>query len=261
MVLPMLLDQQRIRAILTAKHSYYGAQDIPIRKDMRWYPGASDLIVKQLSPTMRVLDVGCGNGELLLDISSYVHTGIGIDNDPEHIQLAQAAKHAHGINNVNFLLLDFPDTITQLHPESFDMLVSLRGPVPDTSQNLQAALHLLRPGGLLFCEVIAERHQHEVRGIFGDHSGRNGISMADQISLLMEQNGFNVRLASDVFTKWVYPDVYAWLQYQCNIWTWLGIPLPEPDDPRIGMFAEQQTIATGEIETTHHVAWVAGVKS
>lgn len=42
--------------------------------------------------------------------------------------------------------------------------------------------------------------------------------------------------------------------------TWLGIPLPEPDDPRIALFAERNTIATREIETTHHVAWVAGVK-
>ena len=76
----------------------------------------------------------------------------------------------------------------------------------------------------------------------------------------MAQHGFDMRLTADVFTKWIYPDIYAWLRYTGNLWTWLGIPLPEPDDPRIAQFAERHTIATGEIETTHHVARVAGVK-
>ena len=86
------------------------------------------------------------------------------------------------------------------------------------------------------------------------------MPQVDEFEALMEQNGFDVRLAAEIFTKWIYPDVYAWLAYICHLWTWLGIPLPEPDDPRIGLFAERNRIATGEIETTHHVAWVAGVK-
>ena len=74
--------------------------------------------------------------------------------------------------------------------------------------------------------------------------------------MLVDQNGFDVRLAADVFTKWIYPDVYAWLQLECDLRAWLGIPLPEADDPRIVQFAEQNTNATGEIETTRHVALV-----
>jgi hypothetical protein len=82
----------------------------------------------------------------------------------------------------------------------------------------------------------------------------------DRVKVLLEQNGFDVRLTADVFTKWIYPDVVAWLEMECNLRTWLGMPLPEADDPRIALFAERNTIATGEIETTHHVALVAGVK-
>jgi len=76
----------------------------------------------------------------------------------------------------------------------------------------------------------------------------------------MQRNGVNVRLEANLFTKWIYPDVYAWLEYQCNIWAWLKLALPQPDDPRIGQFAERNTTDTGEIETTHHIVWVAGVK-
>jgi len=67
-------------------------------------------------------------------------------------------------------------------------------------------------------------------------------------------------MAADIITKEFYPDLYTWLQAECNIRAWLGVPLPEPDDPRIALFAERNTIATGEIETTNHVCWVAGVK-
>jgi SAM-dependent methyltransferase len=257
----MQIDQNRIRAILKAEHSYYGGRDIPIRRDERWIPMWENLIAPQLSPAMHVLDVGCGKGHFLLELSPSFHTGLGIDNDPEHIQMAEEARRAESIHNVDFILLDFPREIAQLQPESFDMVVSLRGPVPDTSEGIQAAHHLLRPDGLLYCEEIAELHHKEVVEIFGDGSHSNEmIPKVSEVRKLMEQNDFDVRLAADIFTKWIYPDVYAWLQYQCNIWTWLGIPLPEPDDPRIGLFAERNTIATGEIETTHHVAWVAGVK-
>ena len=256
----MKIDRDRIRAILRAEHSYYGGDDIPIRQDRRWHPDWQNIIAPQLSPTMRVLDVGCGKGHFLLELCASFHTGLGIDHDPEHIQMAEEAKRAEGVQNVDFLLLDYPDEIARLEPESFDMVVSLRGPLTDTAE-IQAAHYLLRPDGLLYCEEIAELHQKEVVGIFGDSSHRKGmIPKVDEVKALMERNGFDVRLAADIFTKWIYPDVYAWVQYICNLWTWLGIPLPEPDDPRIALFAERNTIATREIETTHHVAWVAGVK-
>jgi len=82
----------------------------------------------------------------------------------------------------------------------------------------------------------------------------------EKARVAMEQNGISVRLAADIISKRYYPDIYAWLQFQCAIWSWLGIRLPEADDPRFAWFAERNRIATGEIETTHHVVWVAGVK-
>jgi hypothetical protein len=82
----------------------------------------------------------------------------------------------------------------------------------------------------------------------------------ERVRAAMERHGVSIRLAADIVTKWYYPDIYAWLQFQCNIWACLGIPFPEPNDHRIYLFAEQNTIATGEIETTHHVVWVAGIK-
>lgn len=257
----MQIDQDRIRAIIQAEHSYYGRRDIPIRVDDRWNPHWANLIAPQLSPQMRVFDVGCGDGSFLLELSTSFHSGLGIDNDPEHLQLAEEAKRAQGIQNVDFLRLDYPHEIDRLQPETFDLLVSLRGPISDTAESVQAAWRLLRAGGLLYCEEIAERHQKEVIEIFDPEAYRKEkVRRVDEVKGLMEGNGFDVRLAADAFTKWIYPDVYAWVEYICNLWTWLGVPLPDADDPRIALFAERNTIASGEIETTHHVALVAGVK-
>jgi SAM-dependent methyltransferase len=256
----MKIDQDRIQAILEAEHFFYGSRDL-IRVDDRWMPYWEHLIAPQLSPTMHVIDVGCGNGHFLLELSIYFHYGLGVDNDPVHIQMAEDAKRDEGVKNVDFLLMDYPREAAQLQPESFDMVVSNRGPLTDTAAEVRVAYRLLRPEGLLYCEEIADNHHKEVVEIFGDGAEGNGSNrIVAEVKALLEQNGFDVRLAADVFTKWYYPDVYAWLEYICNIWSWLGRPLPEPDDPRIEQFAERNTIPTGEIETTHHVAWLAGVK-
>lgn len=256
----MQIDRDRIQAILKAEHTYYGKDEIPVRIDDRWMPYWQHRIAPQLSPEMRVLDVGCGKGHFLLELSTHFAAGLGIDNDPEHIELAQEAKRAEGIDNVEFLLLDYPGEVARLELASFDMVVSLRGPLTDTPEGIQAARDLLCPEGLLYCEEIAELHQKEKRAIFDPDSLQERTRKVDEVKLLLEQNGFDIRLAADVFTKWIYPDVYAWLQIECDLRAWLGIPLPDADDPRIALFAERNTIATGEIETTHHVAWVAGVK-
>jgi ubiquinone/menaquinone biosynthesis C-methylase UbiE len=61
----MNIDQDRVRAILKGEHSYYGRGDIPIRHDSRWHSDWQHMIAPQLSPAMRVLDVGCGKGTFL----------------------------------------------------------------------------------------------------------------------------------------------------------------------------------------------------
>jgi SAM-dependent methyltransferase len=254
----MWIDWDRVRDIIEAGHSYYGA--VTKRVDGRWYPGLDSLIRGQLSVEMRVLDVGCGDGSMLLELSPSFLAGVGIDCDPAHLQIAEAAGRAQGVENVEWMLLDFPNEAARLERETFDLVFSMRGPIPDTPQGIQAALDLLRPGGLLLCEEIGERHQPEAGDVFGDSPGGQAIPRAGLLKAALERGGVDVRLAADLFTKWIYPDLYAWLQYQCNIWTWCGVPLPEPGDPRIVRFAERYTNATREIETTHHVVWVAGVK-
>jgi SAM-dependent methyltransferase len=256
----MQIDLERVRGILAGRHSYYGSRAVPIRQDTRLYPYYSDLFERLLKPSMHVLDVGCGNGGALLELAATGSSLVGIDNDPEHIRLAEAARCEQGVENIRFLLADFPSCTVQFEPESFDLVFSLRGPLVNSSETLRLGLELLKPGGLVFVQEIGEGHQREACSLFPERCHPPVGSVSQRLSSMLENAGVDVRLVQDVYTKWIYPDVYAWLEFQCNIWSWLGVPLPAADDPRIAQFGERFRTDIGEIEITHHVAEVAGMK-
>ncbi len=86
------------------------------------------------------------------------------------------------------------------------------------------------------------------------------ISALDQVRVALERNGVGIRLAADLISKRYYPTIYDWLEFQRSIWAWSGVVLPAPEDPRFELFEQRNTTASGAIETTHHVVWVAGVK-
>ena len=137
-----------------------------------------------------------------------------------------------------------------------------RGPIGYNGYGIQAALRVLKPDGLLFCEMIGNLHHQEVSALFGPGLPHHQmIRTVDEARVAMERNGVSIRIASEIVTKRYYPSIYDWLEFQCGIWAWGGGPLPSADDPRLALFAERNTTESGEIETTHHVVWVGGVKA
>ena len=257
----MEIDRKRLKSILNQDHSYYGSKPAKYRTDGNIAPRAGEIIASQFQPEMRVLDIGCGNGATLLQNADRIGSALGIDSDRTHIELAEKERETRQVRNVEFRLLDFLAEGNALEPESFDFVYSERSPIGYDSFGVQAALRVLKPGGLVFCELIGELHHQEVREVLGDHSRLSQtITVQDQMRVAMERNGVGIRFAADVIEKRIYPDVYEWLQFQCSIWAWGGGTLPSYDDPRLKLFAERNSISSGEIETTHHVSWVGGVK-
>lgn len=260
----MTFDTEHLRAILEAPHSYYG-RDFEVRKDHRLHPGARNLLGLQFEPDMEVIDLGCGSGAALIENCTRFGQGVGIDNDPEHLRLAESRRTEERIANVEFLLCDLAEAPVRVGRERFDLAFSERGPIVPSSLSVQQALALVKPGGVIFAEMIGDQHHREVAACFG-----GGVpptirtSMLDQARVAFERNGVDVRLAADIMTKWCYPDIYEWLRFQCDIWAWAGRPLPSLDNDEdvkaITRFAELNTSPSGEIETTHHVVWVGGVK-
>ena len=257
----MELDRDRLREILAAEHSFYSSGRAIARIDDRFNPGTRDFLVGRVKSGMRVLDIGCGNGGTFLRLSESSESGFGVDNDPAHICMAEDGLRENGAANVEFRLLDFLEDGDVLEPESFDFAFTERGPIGYGGHGMRVALRALKPGGTLFCEMFGNLHHQEQADLFGVNQPRyQMIRTLEKARVAMERNGVDIRVAADILQKRYYPDIYEWLKFQCSIWMWTGSSFPAPDDVRLAMFAERNATESGEIETTHHVVWVAGVK-
>ena len=257
----MALDRRRLAEVLSAEYSYYEGPEPTCDIDARLNPDPAAFIAAHLNPDMKVLDVGCGSGTTLLRNSGSFEHAIGIDHDHSHIELAEKARLAAGITNVEFIELTLEELPKRQWPQPFDFVFSERGPIGYDVRGVQAALHVLRPGGTIFAELIGDLHHQEVRDVFSQAPRFNQVIRAlDQVKVAMERCGVGVRVAADIVSKRYYPDIYEWLKFQCSIWAWTGASLPTVDDPRLDMFAMRNADNNGRIEVTHHVVWVGGIK-
>lgn len=254
----MDIDEARVAEVLSRPHSYYGSVEPICRIDSRLTANTRDFIAAQFEAHMTVLDIGCGNGSTLISHAERFAGGVGIDPDPSH--LADALTAAEGIGNLEFIEMDFSDIDAAAWAERFDLVFTERGPIGYSTDKVQAALSVVRPGGLLFAEVIGDLHHQQVRAVFGGAQFSVLMSVADQTRVAFSRAGVDIRVAADFVSKRYYPDIYEWLQFQCSIWAWSGTPFPAPNDVRLKLFAERNATADGEIETTHHVTWIGGVK-
>ncbi len=107
-----------------------------------------------VSPGVRCIDLGCGGGEVTLEIARLVAPGghvTGVDMDEIKLDLARRAAAARGLGNVEFRLLNVRDWD---EPKGYDMvycrfvLQHLSQPVDLLSRMWAAA----RQGGLLVVE-------------------------------------------------------------------------------------------------------------
>lgn len=216
-------------------------------------------MASSLGPAADVLDVGCGDGKALLGLATQIRAGVGIDNDADHLALAERNRQAALAENVSFEQLSFDTLSGRGWSERFDLVFSGRGPIGYSVSSVMTALSVLRSDGLLLAEVIGDLHHQEVRDAF-DGRRRQPISVLDTVSVAFERAGADIRVAANLISRRTYPDIYEWLKFQCSTWAWSGVSLPTPDDPRLLSFARQAGDESGHIVTTHHVVIVGGTK-
>ncbi len=116
---------------------------------------------------MRVLDIGCGTGDVSLTARQLVGTGgavLGVDRGPEALRTAKEKAAEVGADNVHFVVSEILDFES---PEPFDALVGrfVLMHQPDPAAALRAAARHLRPGGVV---VMIESFMELIRT--GGHS-------------------------------------------------------------------------------------------
>jgi len=109
----------------------------------------ADALDRQIPVGARVLEVGCGTGQLGAFLSVGGRAVVGVDMTRASLELAGGFKQRHGLRNVNFLhgdLFKLP-----LQPESFDLVIckGVLMATGDARGGMHAICKFLRPGGYL----------------------------------------------------------------------------------------------------------------
>jgi ubiquinone/menaquinone biosynthesis C-methylase UbiE len=110
-----------------------------------------------IAPGMRVLDIGCGVGDVVLIATELVGPAgfvLGIDRSPEAIMVASQRAAGIGQNRVHFAALD----LDQLAPEGqFDAVIGrlILLYLKDPAALLRRLSRCLRPGGIVALQEMA----------------------------------------------------------------------------------------------------------
>ena len=100
---------------------------LPLRAndvDFKWYDEIRDGLIRQtVKPKSKVLDVGCGRGDVLLMLSGQIEEGIGIDICHDHVERAESERQKRKIPNIRFQLGDA--TALPYPSGSFDFVLLL----------------------------------------------------------------------------------------------------------------------------------------
>jgi ubiquinone/menaquinone biosynthesis C-methylase UbiE len=110
------------------------------------------LVDAGIAPGMRVIDVGCGRGDVTLLVARLVgeHGSVlGVDRDPRALDMARARVSELGVANVSFAEGDFSDLGAE--QGTFDAAVGRRVLMyqPDAVKALRGLIRVLRPGALV----------------------------------------------------------------------------------------------------------------
>ena len=154
-------DQEYWNAVYASEEEYLEEKSVAEGSD-----GEEEFDKKILDAAVRkaVLDVGCGDAGFTIRIADLVREVVGVDFSEkaiskalENITQTKATNIKVQLTNAN--KLPFPG-------ETFDIVVSRRGPVTHSVLTLSEADRVLNKGGLLMEITIGERDKESLTRIF-----------------------------------------------------------------------------------------------
>jgi trans-aconitate methyltransferase len=179
-----------------------------------------------LAPTDRVLDVGCGSGDLTATIAGLVPDGhvVGVDAQPS--MLDEARRRARP--NQSFVLSTAQALGDHVEPQSFDVVTSRAVlhwvPAGEWPGVLATIADALRPGGTLRIECGGGDNIPQVLPVLDEESTRRGgptrpgnFLPAGAALILLEGGGFEPVFVRTVAQRRPFDEttLVGWLRSQC----------------------------------------------
>jgi SAM-dependent methyltransferase len=157
-----------------------------------------DMVHQYLAPDKDVLDVGCGHGEVALDIAPLCRSVLAYDRVARYIELARKGARKRGVRNVTFVCADsHPDAHgghaqIPADDDSLDLMISRRGPI----NWMEDARRVARPGAVLLQlnpmdspygnpiwneelpePLRIETHEWSMRGLIEERLAKGGLQL------------------------------------------------------------------------------------
>ena len=136
-------------------------------------------VQKNLKNGMKIIDIGCGTGHVLMDIYRTTDKKvkmIGIDNSSGMIKIAK--EKSNEIKDISFLLMNALKT--KFKSNTFDIAINRLGAPPESYKE---TYRILKRNGLFFLFVTDKGDWKEVRNTFGF---KEYIDLKEQIKALKE---------------------------------------------------------------------------
>ena len=151
----------------------------------------------RLGPGMRVLELGCGTGEMWAGNAQIIgKCGQFVLSDLSEGMLRQAKENLREIPGIEYRIIDIMDI--PFPADSFDAVIAnmMLYHVPDLDKGLDEVHRVLRPGGAFYCATYGKNGMMAyIAKLFGDPKIEAGVNDA-----------FTLQNGQDILSRY-FPDV------------------------------------------------------
>jgi ArsR family transcriptional regulator len=206
---PLRADDARLQEVLRVRRENFDQHAGPDTRDGRQLvPGRSwaawSRALGHLLPPLDVVDIGCGEGYLTVEVARWARRVIAVDRAPVVLARARALAGRRRVDNITFKRGE----IDRLPLESASVDVALLSQAlhhsADPARTVAEAVRVVRPGGRILILDLRAHEEHWVRDKLGDRQ----LGFADEaLAALLEGAGLTdvkvavgSRRAGDPFT-------------------------------------------------------------
>ncbi len=172
-----------------------------------------DFVLKFISPSDRVLELGCGYGRVIRRVAPFALKVIGIDTSSESITLGREYLSSHA--NVELIEMNALDL--HFNDQSFDVVIAIQNAISafkvDEHKLIQEATRVTRKGGKTIFSSYSEKIWNERLEWFERQSMEGLIGEIDY-----DKTKDGTIICKDSFkTKTVLPDEFRKLTSSLNL--------------------------------------------